>query len=126
MCSALPAEMPARVSAHHAGLGMLRPGAGNVAAMPTKIGEFLAVGRPVVVSPGLGDLDDLLARYDCGVVVPDATTSGLHRAVDHLERLLDDPACPGRCRELAAQHFDLDSGIDALLEAYRDALLAGR
>ena len=119
MGSVPPAAMPAQVAARHVGLSMLRPGGGNVAAVPTKIGEFLAAGRPVVVSAGLGDMDELLARFDCGVVV---TGADLSAAVDQLERLLDDPGTSQRCRALAEAHFDLDRGVDVLLDAYRDAV----
>jgi glycosyltransferase involved in cell wall biosynthesis len=122
--SAAPAvDMPHRIAAHHVGLSMRKHNAGLTghAATPTKLGEFLACGRPVVASPGLGDLDVLLAKYDCGVVIEDRSNEGLDRAVDELERLLDDPGTPDRCREVARAHFDLDRGVDELLSAYRAA-----
>ncbi len=97
-------------------------GASNRAATPTKIGEFLASGRPVVVNAGLGDLDELLARYDCGVVMPDNGDIGLDAAADELGRLLSDAGTPERCRALAEEHFNLDLGVDQLLLAYQQAV----
>ena len=113
-------EMPGHIAAHHAGLSVLRNvGVSNAAATPTKLGEFLACGRPVIVNRGLGDMDSLLTG--CGVVVGGSQDRDLDVAADELIRLVDDPATPSRCRALAERHFDLERGIDTLLELYATA-----
>ncbi|HJL61796.1 MAG TPA: hypothetical protein QF517_07540 [Pseudomonadales bacterium] len=43
--------------------------------------------------------------------------------VDQLESVLVDPGVPERCRLLAESHFDLDRGVEGLLEIYE---LVGR
>jgi glycosyltransferase involved in cell wall biosynthesis len=118
--SAPASEMPGHVAASHAGLCMLRRDGGVAlkASMPTKVGEFLASGRPVVANAGLGDLDDLLAKFDCGVIVADDSAGELRRAVDEIERLVADQGTPVRCRELASAHYDVERGAQALVEAY--------
>ena len=124
--SATPGEMPALIASCHAGLSVCRDDAGIslVAAMPTKIGEFLAVGRPVIVNSGLVDAASMVDGVDAGVVV-DASTGGLDAAATKLLELLDDDATPGRATGLAAEFFDLDAGVDKLLEVYR-RISAGR
>jgi len=114
------AEMPDHIAASHIGLSVRRANSGVTmkAAMPTKIGEFLASGRPVLVNEGLGDLDVLLAEYDCGVVLSDDSVAHLDRALDEVDRLLADPSTCGRCRLLAEAHFDLDAGVSALVDLY--------
>lgn len=117
---AAPADMPARVAASSAGLSVCRTDAGVslTAAMPTKIAEFLAVGRPVVVNPGLGDADRLVRKGSVGVVLEDHSDAGLERAWDELEALLADPETPDRCRALAQDHFSLQRGVEQLLRSY--------
>ncbi|MEA2844320.1 MAG: hypothetical protein QOJ69_1991 [Actinomycetota bacterium] len=117
---ATPQEMPDRVAGHHVGLSIRRfdIGVTGHGATPTKLGEFLACGRPVVVNAGLGDLDELLARFDCGVVARDASTDELDRVAAEIDRLLDDPGLPARCRSLAEHYFDLDRAVDELLATY--------
>jgi glycosyltransferase involved in cell wall biosynthesis len=117
---ATPREMPDRVRQHHVGLSIRRfdIGVTSYSATPTKLGEFLACGRPVVVNAGLGDLDSLLARFDCGVVAQDSSDGELDRVAAELDRLLDDPGTAGRCRSLAEHHFDLERGVDQLLATY--------
>ena len=124
--SATPGEMPALIASCHAGLSVCRDNAGIslVAAMPTKIGEFLAVGRPVIVNSGLVDAASMVDGADAGVVV-DASAGGLDAAATRLLELLDDDATPGRATGLAAGFFDLDAGVDKLLEVYR-RILTGR
>jgi len=116
-------EMPEQVRAHHVGLSVRRAeeGVSLLAATPTKVGEFLAAGRPVVVNAGLGDLDTLLADYDCGVVVRDRTGGELERALDEIDRLLADDEVSARCRRLAEAAFNLDTGVDRLVALYERA-----
>ena len=118
--SATPEEMPDLVSSFHVGLSVCRDDAGVslLAAMPTKIGEFLAAGRPVVVNPGLVDAADLLGRNECGVVYGSSSHLEIGDVVDQLEAMLFDPGCPDRCRSLAESHFDLNRGVEGLLAIY--------
>ena len=118
--SATPGEMAELVSACHVGLSVCRDdvGASLLAAMPTKIGEFLASGRPVVVNPGLVDAAQMLERDGCGIAFGSSSETGVVDAADRLEDLLADPRTPARCRSLAESHFDLDRGVDALVEVY--------
>ena len=87
--------------------------------MPTKIGEFLASGRPVVVNPGLLDAAEMVSSHDCGVVFGSSVSGRIEEVVDLLERQLGDPHTPDRCRTLAEAHFDLGRGLDQLVETYQ-------
>jgi glycosyltransferase involved in cell wall biosynthesis len=121
--SVAPTDMPEQMREHHIGLCVLRLDAGSSsrAAMPTKLGEFLAAGRPVVVSAGLGDMEGLIAAHNCGAVVRDTADEDLDRVVGELDGLLADPGTAERCRALAESHFSLDRAVNQLLEAYRQA-----
>lgn len=87
-------------------------------AVPTKIAEFLACGRPVVVNQGLGDFDDLFENYAAGITIP-TDKSKLKDAALDLLRILNDPETPLRCRELAETHFSLKKGIESYLNLYK-------
>jgi glycosyltransferase involved in cell wall biosynthesis len=114
-----PADMPPLVSESHVGLSVCRDDAGVslTAAMPTKIGEFLSAGRPVIVNAGLGDAGALVQHHRCGVVV--GGVRSIEDAADDLLALLADPELPARCRALAEEHFDLDRAVDRLVATYR-------
>lgn len=124
--SARPEDVPGHLAGAHVGLSVCKADAGVSlsARMPTKIGEFLAVGRPVVVNAGLGDADVLVEEARAGIVLRDLSDEGLEEAWDALERLLADPETPQRCRALAEQHFDLDVGVDKLIGIYNRMMTA--
>jgi glycosyltransferase involved in cell wall biosynthesis len=115
------ATIAEHVSGSHAGLSVCRLDAGVSlrAAAPTKLAEFLAGGRPVVVNRGLGDMDVLIDRFRCGVVVQGPEVDHLEEAAEALEVLIADPDTPTRCREAAEAHFDLEQGVDRLVSIYR-------
>jgi hypothetical protein len=118
--SAVHSEVSGHLVRSHVGLSVCRADAGIslAAVMPTKVAEFLAVGRPVVVNAGLGDADRLVEAARAGIVLRDLSDRGLDAAWDALMALIHDPATPGRCRALAEQHFDVKQGVDRLLDVY--------
>jgi len=111
-------EIPGQVARSHAGLCVLVPSPADVASMPTKVAEFLATGRPVIVSTGIGDLDRLLADYGCGVVLGPSGEDAIHSAARQLAEMLTDPELPSRCRKLATDHFDVANAVHQLFDMY--------
>lgn len=91
------------------------------AAMPTKIGEFLACGRPIVVNKGLGDMDQLIEEFDVGVVL-DGDLNNLLQGATKLIDLVSDPQTPDRCRALAEKCFSMDIGAQRYLDLYSQML----
>jgi len=95
----------------------LHAGPSLSAAMPTKIAEFLACGRPVVVNKGLGDMDQFIEEFDAGVVL-DGNTNNLIEGAKKLASLLSDRNTPIRCRALAEKYFSMDEGTNKYLNLY--------
>jgi hypothetical protein len=116
--SATHSEMPKVVREAHFGIAICKnEGLTSLsAAVPTKIGEFLASGRPVIVSKGIGDLDQMLSSTDTGVVIDH--DDSLECVAQLIEKLISDPKTPGRCRELAMKYFDMEKSVDRYLEIY--------
>lgn len=118
-----PAGMPRLIAESTVGLSVCRHDAGVslLAAMPTKIGEFLSTGRPVVVNLNLGDAGRIVEDERCGIALHGTTDVEIAAAVERLAGLLDDPDTPARCRDVAERRFDLNAGVDALIGVYRSA-----
>ena len=116
--SATHAQMPQLVMDSHFGIAICKDDNLDslAAAVPTKIGEFLASGRPVIVSSGIGDLDKMLTNTKTGVVIGDKVD--LNGIAEQINLLINDAETPERCRELAMQHFDMDKSISKYLEIY--------
>jgi glycosyltransferase involved in cell wall biosynthesis len=98
-------QMPEWVGAGDAGIMFARSVWADKARCPTKLGEFLACGVPVVVSPGIGDTEAVIRREGVGVVVETFTPRGYEAAVDAMDALRADPELGDRCRRTAERHF---------------------
>lgn len=112
-------EMPELVRKSHFGIAICKDEHSDslTAAIPTKIGEFLASGRPVIVSKGIGDLDQMFADTNAGISIDH--NDALQTIGDQIMALLNDKDTPERCRELAMSHFDMEKSVDKYIEIYR-------
>ena len=114
---------------------------------PTKIGEYLAAGLPVVVNAGIGDVDELILGPDgprkswglsdsvrprvrkgrVGVVLYEFSEEAYREAVYALLDLLAEPGIRERCRETARRHLDLcDVGWARYRSVYARLMQDGR
>ncbi len=118
--SVAPAEVPAWLRRGRAVFFFIRPTPSKRASCPTKLGEALASGLPVVCNRGVGDLDAVLAGGAVGLLVDSFSEDGYSRAARGLGALLPDPALPGRCRRLAEAAYGLESGVEAYHQLYRE------
>ena len=113
------AAIPAVLGEASVGLAFYRPGFSRQGTCPTKVGEYLACGLPVVVTAGVGDLDTLITDHRTGVVVEAFTDAAYERAIDELEKLLLEPDLAARCRALAERHFALGAGVQRFVALHR-------
>lgn len=111
---------------HDAALSFLVRGASEVACSPTKVGEYWACGLPIVTTPEIGDIDGVIERFRCGVIVPEHTDDAYRRAGRNLLQLLADPGLGARCRAAAEAHYALDPACERQMELYRLLTASGR
>ena len=111
----LPAdEIPAALAKADVGLSFPEPAPSKLAMSPTKVGEYLAAGLPVVSSAGIGDVDALLTGSGAGggapvgVLLREFTQDAYRAALPELLALLADPGTPHRCRAVAEEQLDLE------------------
>jgi hypothetical protein len=112
-------EMSRVIPEYSFGVSICRLDAGPSlsAAMPTKIAEFLACGRPVIVNKGLGDVDMYIEEFDAGVVL-DGTKHNLVEGATKLAHILKDSGTSQRCRELAEKYFNMETGARKYINLY--------
>jgi glycosyltransferase involved in cell wall biosynthesis len=103
--------MPSKIAECSLGLAICRTDCSEVlkGVMPTKVAEFLSVGRPVIVSQGMGDLDNLIRNSNTGIVITEEMS--INEIVENTLNLLKDPELSTRCRELAENHFSMEEAV---------------
>ena len=90
------------------------------AAMPTKIAEFLSVGRPVIVNSLLGDVKELLIENNVAVALD--SESDIPKAAQQLIKLISDPTMPSRSRRVAEEHLSLVHASQEYISVYRSII----
>jgi glycosyltransferase involved in cell wall biosynthesis len=119
-----PDAVPAEIEKFDIALSLIRPGFAKLASCPTKVGEYLAAGVPVVSNSGIGDLDALISENRIGWILSGFDTHDIDRALDAIAPLIDDPELADRCRSIAEQHFSLPLGVARYAGLY-DSLIKG-
>lgn len=90
---------------------------------PTKFGESLACGLPVVINAGIGDTENIVRKEKIGVIVEEFSPEAYKKAIEQLLSLLSArDALRQRCRQASLRYFSLDSGIDRYQKIYQDLL----
>jgi glycosyltransferase involved in cell wall biosynthesis len=120
--TAAPAtEVGAYLAASDFAICFCHPKPSLIASSPTKIGEYLAAGLPVVSGPDVGDTDTILRNERAGAVVDAFTASEYERAAADILAMAGDGKARERCREVARRVFSLrDVGIARYDALYRE------
>lgn len=105
---AKPEDLPLVLASADAGISLIRACNSKRASSPTKIGEYLAAGLPVVVNAGVGDGDIIMKANGIGVVLEDFSEREYRRAAGEVMELMDEPETARVCREYAGSTLSLD------------------
>jgi glycosyltransferase involved in cell wall biosynthesis len=111
-------EVPAWIARGNVGVIFSSATWSNKARCPTKLGEFLACGLPVVISRGIGDTETIVREERVGVVVDKLAGPAYEKAVEELLVLLSEGDLGERCRRAAARHLSLQDGVLRYLQIY--------
>jgi glycosyltransferase involved in cell wall biosynthesis len=118
--SAAPGQIGRYLAAADAGIAFIRPCLSKISSSPTKVGEYLGAGLPVVSGRGIGDVDQLLSSDAVGVLVDDFGEPAYRAAARRLAELIAEPDTGERCRDLAHKELSLrEVGIPRYDDVYR-------
>jgi glycosyltransferase involved in cell wall biosynthesis len=116
-----PEDLGRYLSVASAAVYFYRPTFSEIAASPTKVGEYLGAGLPVVSSRRVGDIDAILEDNRVGVLVDDFSPVGYEAATRAVMALAAETDTSQRCREVARGHFSLkEVGVPRYDRLYSD------
>ncbi|MEZ5172510.1 MAG: glycosyltransferase [Bacteroidia bacterium] len=109
-------EVPQIASLSDASVFFIKPVFSKKASSPTKMGELMSMGIPLVCNAGVGDVEEILLDGGNGVLVKDFNDESYSRAVKELDKVLNlDPASEMAC---AQKYYSLSNGVKAYNKLY--------
>jgi glycosyltransferase involved in cell wall biosynthesis len=127
----LPHDQVAPALQHaHAGLLLRRANPVNQVSSPTKFGEYLAAGIPVIMTERIGDFSTMATGERVGLVVDSALldrnelpAKEILRIIGFVRESMDQRRwVSARCRSFATKHLHWDESSTKLFNAYAGML----
>jgi glycosyltransferase involved in cell wall biosynthesis len=103
-----PKEMPSYLAAGDVGLSFIKRCFSKLASSPTKNGEYLACGLPIVINSGIGDSDGLVDESQAGILIDNFNEQDFDAAWTAIQELVNDPNIKAKARAAAERIFDLN------------------
>src|SRR5436190_1467479 len=111
-------EMPGFISLCDYSLFFIKPVYSKKASSPTKQGEIMAMGKPVICNSKVGDTDYVVNKYHSGELVNEFTDIEYDRVVNAVSKNFSNE----EIRNGARQFFSLEEGIKRYDEVYKAVL----
>lgn len=109
-------EVPSLLSLSQYSIFFIKPCFSKISSSPTKHGEIMAMGIPVIANSGVGDVADIIKKYKSGYIVDDFTNASFDRIIDQLMKKNDFDAMA--IRNAAADFYALDTAIERYRKVY--------
>lgn len=115
-------DMPQKIQDHSVSVMFFNPGIGKLGSSPTRLGEILACGKPVIANAGVGDVAKILKENNVGVLIDNDGSLAIEDSINSLLKLLKDDTLQLRCRKVAEDIFSLAEGSKKFENIYKGIL----
>jgi hypothetical protein len=112
--------VPDIVKASDINISFIKPVYSKISSSPTKLGEVLSMGIPVICNSGVGDVQNIVEFYDVGYIIKSFDESEFDNAAWAIEALLK--KSPSDIRNSIKDIFSLERGIQLYLSCYQHIL----
>ncbi|MEI6764264.1 MAG: glycosyltransferase [Bacteroidota bacterium] len=109
-------EVPALLGLSNISLFFVKQAYSKKASSPTKMGEIMSMGIPLICNSGIGDVDRILQDAGVGLVVGDFSEDTFSETINNISGLLTTD--PAYIRSQAAKFYSLETGINLYEKVY--------
>ena len=110
-------EVPLWASVGNASLFFIRPLFSKKASSPTKMGELMSLGMPLICNNQVGDVEQILRDGGNGIILKEFSESAYIKAISELDEVL--ALNPQNSIDCAYKYYSLKNGIEAYLSIYK-------
>lgn len=112
-------EVPELLSVSNFSLFFIKPLFSKSGSSPTKMGEIMGLGIPLICNAGVGDVDDIVKDTQCGVLLKELTEEKYKEGV---KQLLNTHYDKKHIRSGAEKYYALSLGVERYFEVYKSVL----
>ena len=114
-------EVPVLLSFSKFSLFFIKPCFSKLSSSPTKHGEIMAMGIPVITNSGVGDVKEIIEKYNAGYVLEDFEIPSMITVIEDIcknGRQFN----PEMIRQGAIDYYDLDKTLEVYKKVYHKIL----
>ncbi len=112
-------DVPVLLSLSQYSIFFIKPCYSKQASSPTKLGEIMAMGIPVITNDGIGDVTDIVEKSNAGIVLKELNESSYDLATQDLKKKIYDRKS---IRQAALEHYDLEKAVENYRSIYDNIL----
>ncbi len=112
-------EVPALLSFSNYSVFFIKPCYSKLSSSPTKHGEIMAMSIPLITNAGVGDVQEIVEKYQAGFIMSKLNESNYGQVA---EKLLTAPFDKTKIREGAKEFYSLENAIQKYHEIYEHIL----
>jgi glycosyltransferase involved in cell wall biosynthesis len=112
--------MPRYLSCADLGVFFIVPTFSKQASSPTKMGELMGMGIPLVCNSGVGDVGDIVQESQCGLALDVKDPAQIQQSVSAIESLMHMEKAA--IRQAAFRFYSLQAGIETYAATYASVL----
>lgn len=109
-------DLPNYISMANLAIFFIKPVFSKRASSPTKQGELMGMGIPIICNSGVGDTAEIIQKTRSGAVIAKFNEEKYHEVCQHLEELLTTSS--DTINIGAQQYFSLQNGAESYLQVY--------
>lgn len=109
-------DVPVLIKASEFSLFFIKPAYSKIASSPTKLGELLMMGIPVITNSLIGDVDNIVAQTNAGIIISSFNNIDYRKAIGQITG--GGIAPPNLIREKAFGIYSLEKGVSSYLKVY--------
>ena len=113
-------QVPALMSLMTASVFFILPAYSKKASSPTKQGELMAMGIPIICNDNVGDTGDIIRKYEAGHVINTFDESAFNSVISNWDNLCK--LNREKIRLGSEEYYDLAKGINSYQKIYSELL----
>ncbi|HVD99673.1 MAG TPA: glycosyltransferase [Cytophagaceae bacterium] len=113
-------DVPTYLALSRYSIFFIKPVYSKLASSPTKQGEIMSMGIPLICNAGVGDTDLIVQKYEAGFLIPNTEKNAYRKVAQRIkEGIFFDEK---KIREGAEDWFSLEKGIASYAKVYEQIL----